>query len=117
MSALLLALVYMHGVSAEGVLAHLAPGSSTPVVCDGQTEQAAAEDTTERPREGHGSYQSADSCAAGQPQSGPGLAQPGPAVTDRAPLPPPDAFPTALGDRPRPAGPAAGSAVTAILRI
>lgn len=86
--ALLLGLVYMHGVNAESVMAHAAtPGLSVPM--DDCTSQ---DDSDESPAQtgsadadhhddDHGSSHPAQECAAGQPQHGPGPAAPIPATT------------------------------------
>ncbi|TDC71880.1 hypothetical protein [Streptomyces hainanensis] len=103
MSALLLGLVYMHGVSAEGVLAHVAPGASAPVSCAGQAE-IAAEDVAIHQHDEHGASHPGEECLPGQPQPGPEAPDPGPTPTAGGAAAPLDADPTSL---PRGAGSAA----------
>jgi hypothetical protein len=90
-ATLLLALVYMHGVSAESVMAHAAPGSVIPMDCPGQDEsygshESSAEtgsadaDRHDAPDD-HDPSHPAQECASGQPQQGPGLAAPLPLTT------------------------------------
>jgi hypothetical protein len=78
--ALLLGLVYMHGVSTEGVAAHLSPGTPAPAASVHHDEAAVFEHEPDAHHDGHDSSHPGQECAAGQPQHGGGLAAPCPAT-------------------------------------
>ncbi|MGP3968189.1 DUF6153 family protein [Streptomyces sp. 6N223] len=91
LSALLLGLVYMHGVNAESVMAHAAPGPAVPMDRTGQDESHVSDDCASETgsadadhdddhHDDHDSPHPEQDCAAGQPQNGPGLAAPSPVI-------------------------------------
>lgn len=98
-AALLLGLVYAHGVSAEGVAGHLAFGAvdqGAPVSqADARTASVAAEEMSDGGVESrddhhngnHDSSHPVHECLVGQPQYGSGWVAPCPAVLSRASAP------------------------------
>jgi hypothetical protein len=82
----------MHGVNAESVMAHAAPGPAVPMDCTGQDESHVSDDCAAETgsadadadhHDDHDSSHPEQDCAAGQPQNGPGLAAPSPAIIQR----------------------------------